>query len=138
MYRRLRLLFSALLFFSFSLSVYSNDLSGAEIHEGFSSITVTALAPIPDELGNTTQGQAISREAAVGIAQIHLLNYVLTKRAHSGKILSEAEIPSIDLQQEIRGTVKGAAVVSTVFEAKECRVKLVLPKSRLKYILKKG
>lgn len=108
------------------------------VDEGWQALRVTARAPIPEEVSNETQARALSREAAVIKGQTALLTYVLQKRAHSKKTLAEAEIPSVPLQQHIRGYIKGARVVKTTWGRIECSVTLVLDKSELKSILRRN
>lgn len=97
-----------------------------------------AEAPIPEEISNPTQARALSRDAAVSMGQEALLRYVLSKRARSGKPLSEAEIPSLELQNRIRGMIVGVKVGKTRWDNDSCTVDLVLPKSELKNILRRN
>ncbi len=108
------------------------------VDEGWGSLQVQATAPIPEEVQNETQARALSREAAIVRGQTALLTYVLQKRARSKKTLAEAEIPSLPLQEHIRGYIKSAKVKKTMWGRIECTVTLVLDKSELKSILSKN
>lgn len=134
-------LYRSLLFF-LTLLTFSIAMNAAEekiqVSEGWKSFQVRSTAPIPSEVTNETQSRALSREAAISAGQAALLTVVLQKRTHSKKTLAEAEIPSLDLQGRIRGTIKGARVVKTVWINKECTVTLVLDKSHIKDILRKN
>ncbi len=115
--------------------VHAEDLP--KVQEGFGSLKVKSSAPVPDEV-TETQGHALSREAAIVRGQTALLTYILQKKTHSKKTLSEAEIPSNELQDHIRGYVKGARPVKTEWIKKVCYVTLVLDKSELRSILRKN
>ncbi len=108
------------------------------VSEGLNSIVVTTVAPIPQEIENVTQAQALAREAAIGLGQREILNYILQKKTKSEKLLSVAEVPSLQLQDEIRGLVQGAIVKKTHWTNDECRVTLEIDKRHLKDILKKN
>ncbi len=107
-----------------------------KISESWGSIRAQASAPIPSEVSNATQAQSLARDAAIVRAQTALLTHVLQKKARSKKILAEAEIPSVDLQQHIRGTIKGARVTRTQWTADVCNVTLVLDKAMINEILR--
>jgi len=109
-----------------------------KIHVGFLSISVKATAPIPSEIENETQAHAMSRDAAILTAQNILLTYVLEQRGRSGRKLSVSEIPSTEMQQRIRGFVKGAKVMKTVWKDKTCIVTLTVNKRDLRLIRRKG
>lgn len=114
---------------------------GAEkfpVHEGLFALTVTVKSVLSPEITNETQAKALARDAAVAVGQINLLKRVLEKKASSRKTLAEAEIPSIALQQQIRGYIKGAKITRTKWEGQYCYVTLSLDKSELKQILKKN
>lgn len=106
------------------------------VHEGWSALRVKTTAPIPSEVSNVTQARALSREAAVVMGQDALLTYVLKKKTHSKKTLAVAEVPSLELQQKIRATIKGVRVIRTQWINNECRVTLELPKRHIKAILR--
>jgi hypothetical protein len=107
------------------------------IQEGVDAIVVKAKAPIPTEISNQSQALALAREAAITTGQTHLLSYILSKRTRSGKELSEAEIPSLKLQDKVRGTVSGAQILSTRYDDGQCQVTMSVSKSRVK-VLRKG
>jgi hypothetical protein len=115
---------------------FANDDS--VVKEGFGDLRVTAEAPLPEEVDNESQARALSKEAATARGQTALLKYVLAKKTHSKKLLSEAEIPSLELQDHIRGYVKGARIVRTQWLPKSCRVSLILDKKYLNEILSKN
>lgn len=108
------------------------------VNERWGTLQVRASAPIPEEVSNETQAQALARDAAVVRGQTALLTYVLQKKTRSKKTLAEAEIPSLPLQERIRGYIKGARVVKTTWGTIECTVTLVLDKNELKEILNKN
>lgn len=120
------------------LQVEADELPLPPVHEGWGSLQVKATAPLPQEVVNETQAQALAREAAIVRGQTALLTYVLQKRTRSRKTLAEAEIPSLQLQEHIRGYIKGAKAVRTMWAPLECTVTLVLDKSELKSILRKN
>lgn len=109
-----------------------------KISEGWSEIEVKAVAPIPTDISNETQAKALSREAAIGLGQESLLTYVLKKKTKKGKLLSEAEVPSLELQSEVRGVIQGARLKKTIWKSDSCTVVLGLDKSNIKKILKKN
>lgn len=108
------------------------------VKEGVRELRVLASAPIPEEVENETQARALSREAAVVRGQTALLSYILEKPTRSKKKLSEAEIPSLELQNNIRGYIQGARVARTEWGPKKCTVLLILNKKYLKEILSKN
>ena len=119
-----------------SLPVLADDLPPVE--EVWGSLQVRSTAPIPEEVSNATQAQALAREAAVVRGQTALLMHILKKRTHSKKTLAEAEIPSLPLQERVRGYIKGARVTRTQWVKEGCRVTLVLDKSELRSILRRN
>ncbi len=116
--------------------VYSADKT--IVNEGMSAFTVKAEAPIPSEIQDEAQARKFAEEAAVTWGQNQILTYILKKKAKSGRILAVAEMPSLELQKEIRDYVKTAKAEDVEFTNKICRLNLVLPKAPLKAILRKS
>lgn len=108
------------------------------VTESRSSYVVKAEAPIPKEINDELEAHKLAREAAVTWGQNEILKYVLKKKAKSGRILAVAEIPSLELQKELRDYVKTAKVEGVEFTNKICKLSLTLPKAPLKAILKKN
>lgn len=108
------------------------------VHEGLTSISVETSAPMPPELGDSTQAHALAREAAVVMAQNELLKYIEKKKTHSGRTVEEAEIISVELGESVKGLVQGAELKRTTWKDGRCTVKMSVPKSRLKPLLKKN
>jgi hypothetical protein len=108
------------------------------VKESLGELSVVSTAPVPEEVDNQSQAKALSREAAVLRGQTALLTYVLQKKTHSKKTLAEAEIPSLELQENIRGYIKGAKVARTDWKPKDCTVLLTLSKTHLKELLRKN
>lgn len=108
------------------------------VKEGTRELRVRSSAPIPTDVQNETQARALSREAAVVRGQTAFLTFVLDKPARSKRKLSEVEIPSLELQEKIRGYVKGAKVVRTEWTPKDCVVDLALDKKFLKELIRKN
>lgn len=108
------------------------------VWQTFGAVRVRAEAPIPEEVTNPTQRLALCREAALSMGQDALLGHLLAKKARSGKTLAEAEIPSLELQNRIRGTVMGVEVLNTTWAEDACRVELSLPKRRLRPLLRRN
>lgn len=93
---------------------------------------------MPPELGESTQAHALARQAAVVMAQNELLTYIEKKKTHSGRTLQEAEIISVELGESVSGLIQGAELKRTTWKDGRCFVKMSLPKSRLKPLLKKN
>lgn len=129
---------SALIFlFSFSLLRSLNaQPSLVQVKEGFRSIEVISSVPYPSDVEGQTQRKALSREAALTQGQSALLNHVLLKKTKSKKTLAEVEVPSLDLQRNIRGTVTGAEVIETSWTDQGCTVVMRLPKKKIKEFLR--
>lgn len=108
------------------------------VDEGMSSFVVKAEAPIPSEIKDEAQARKFAEEAALTWGQNQILTYILKKKAKSGRILAVAEMPSLELQKEIRDYVKTAKAEDVEFTNKICRLNLVLPKAPLKAILRKS
>ncbi|OVE77804.1 hypothetical protein BVX98_01910 [bacterium F11] len=108
-----------------------------KIKERGRTIKVWASAPIPEEVTNQTQAMALSREAAIVVAQTQLLNYIDKKKVKSGKTVEVMEVAYHKLESEIKGLVKGAKVLSTKWKEGRCWVKLAASRRDLKVILKK-
>jgi hypothetical protein len=131
-----RVLFAAL--FLTACAGVNKQTKSDGISDGPLEISSTATAPIPSEVENDTQAHALSRDAAVSLAQTNLLTYVLQKKTRSKKTLAEAEVPSLETQESVRGVVKGARIVRTKWTETDCVVTVVISKSDLKDILKKN
>lgn len=130
-----RLVFFSLLL---ALPLVLSAQEKVSVHESPFNIWANASAPIPSEVSNETQARALSRDAAIMMAQDALLHHVLQKKTSSGRPLSVAEVPSLELQQKIRETIKGAQVSKTQWLRKECRVTLEISKSRIRPFLKRN
>ena len=104
--------------------------------ESFTHYHASAVAPYPAEIGNVTQSRALCREAAVSLAQAHLLERLLRERTNAGERLRRAEIPDVRLQNAVRSTIRGAEIRRTVWTEDGCRVELELPKARVKPLLR--
>lgn len=118
------------------LSSVPMNCFSAEISETPFSITAAATAPLPTEVKDETQARALSREAAVALAQAAILERVLQMKTRSHKLVKDAEIPSLELQNNVRATIQGAEILKTKWTADSCRVTLVLRKSRLRPLLR--
>lgn len=127
-----------LLFIGIVTTGFAADQDMVKVDESWGALKVRPTAPIPEEVTNQTQAQALCRDAAIVRGQTALLTHVLSKKAHSKKTLAEAEVPSLELQQSIRGYIHGARVVRTQWLKDSCAVTLVLDKSELKSILRKN
>jgi len=108
------------------------------LKESHDAITVRMRAPYPPEVSNKTQAMALARDAAVASGQTLLLNHILNKETKSDKTLAEAEFPSIKLQTEIRGVIKGARILKTKYEDNECWVILSISQRQVKKLLKEN
>lgn len=108
------------------------------VDESFSTLTIKAEAPIPSEIPDEAQARKFAEEAAVTWGQNQILATILKKKTRSGKLLAIAEMPSLELQKEIRDYVKTAKAENVSFTNKICRLNLVLPKAPLKAILRKN
>lgn len=107
-----------------------------KITEGPKYITVLSQAPVPAEVQNKTQALALAREAAIATGQVQLLTYILSKKTDSGKALEEAEHPYLELQEKVRGIVKGAQIEKTKYVDDICHVTMSISRKAIKEILK--
>lgn len=96
---------------------------------------VTSKAPYPMDIKDETQARNLSQEAAITNARAALLTNILTIKAKSGRPLSVAEVPSLDIQKEIRDLVNEAPIKKTKFEKETCFIVLEFDKGKLKKIL---
>lgn len=120
----------------FSVFVFADD-DAVRISEGFFSIKAVATAPVPDEVENDTQARALSRDAAIMRAQNAILTHVLKKKTRHYKSMAEAEIPSVDLQNDLRATIKGAKITKTRWVRDVCIVYVTLDKSHINSLRRK-
>jgi hypothetical protein len=106
------------------------------VSESWTAIKVKSVVPYPPELTDEAQARRLSEEAALTQARDALLTRVLLKTTKSKRPLSTAEIPSLELQKQIRDMVNETPVVKTLHVDQTCTLWLRLPKKQLKRILK--
>jgi hypothetical protein len=109
-----------------------------KVHEGWSTLWVDTHAPYPSEITDETQARALAKNAAVVLGQNELLKYIAHKRARSGRTLEVAQIPSTELQDQVKGFIQGAQVSGVRFDKNGCRLRVSASKANLKVILRKG
>jgi hypothetical protein len=106
------------------------------VDEGMHAYVAEAAAPVPVELEDKSKAQDLAKEAATRTAKTKILTYILSKRAHSGKTLADAEIPYIEVQTQIRDTVNAGEVKSTHWTDDQCTVTVSVAKEPITKILK--
>ncbi len=109
-----------------------------KVHESLSSLWVDTRAPYPMEIENETQARALAKEAATALGQNALLRHVLAKKTAKGRALSEAQVPSTEIQDGVKALIAGAAVSGVKFDKGACRLRVSVDKKNLKVLLKKA
>ena len=116
----------------------SEKLETFRVRETISSIAVDTHAPYPPEIENETQARALAKEAAVVVGQNEILRYILGKRTRKGIPLSEAQVPSTIIQDDIKAFIAGSRVSGVRFDKTGCHLRVSVQKANLKVILRKG
>ena len=109
-----------------------------KVREGMSAIYVDTRASYPPEIDNETQQRALAKDAAVAMGQNAILQHILQKKTRKGLTLGEAQVPSTEMQDNVKALISGARVESVRFDKDGCRVRMWVDKANLKVILKKG
>jgi hypothetical protein len=111
---------------------------GPIVRESSSEIVAQATAVFPSEVEDATQASLLACQGATAIGQGALLDRLLNKKAASGKPLSEAEIPHIEVQNHVRTLVKSAQVIQTLVRDNQCTVTLAVLKSDVRAVLREA
>lgn len=113
-------------------------LYSVNVSNSWKEFVVKSVAPIPEEIHDGKQARQIAHEAALAQAREALLTAVLSQKTQSGRTLSVAEVPSLELQSHIRTLVSQALIKEVQYTDKRCTLWLELTKKPLKKILKEN
>ena len=116
----------------------SREVKSVKLKEKWDRIVVKAKAPIPEEVSNEEQAMALSRNAAIVMAQNKIMSHIMKEKTKSGKTLAVAAHPYLEIQEKLKGLVQGAAVKRTRWKNGFCQVTVEMSKKQLKKILKEN